>query len=354
LSRSLSRLARLLPRGRTVRLGPLSIARHADGLLLAPAQTRAAYGESYVEEKLPAGLTPEELRQYVGRMGWYHEIDLGNGVLTRGMKSRHDIRREWELAALGDLTGKSLLDIGGVDGAYAFLAERAGASPVAVLDHYVWAADSDHYGRIYQEHVAAGTIPPAPHESEAWHPDSLPSRWRIDTARQALHSRVEPIALDFAECELAALGQWDIVLYLGVLYHMRDPLRALRRLAAVTREQAIIETEAMFIRNHPDALWRFFPAGELNHDRSSWWTPNINALMGIIGAAGLQRCGDSRRGAHRRSAPGRRSAPLSCHRPGDQVGVDLRDWGGADRYAPPSTVASAAMRLRAKRYRGHA
>jgi tRNA (mo5U34)-methyltransferase len=234
------------------------------------------------------GLTPEQLRQYVGRMGWYHQIDLGNGVITPGMKSREDIRREWELAALGDLAGKSALDIGGIDGAYAFLAEQAGASPVAVLDHYLWAADANQYARIYHEHVAAGTIPPAPHESDAWHPESLPSRWRIDTARQALHSRVETIALDFTECDLAAIGQWDIVLYLGVLYHMPDPFRVLRRLAAVTREQAIIETEAMFIRSHPEALWRFFAHGELNHDRSNWWTPNLNALMGMIGAAGFK------------------------------------------------------------------
>ncbi|HTZ64731.1 MAG TPA: DUF1698 domain-containing protein [Solirubrobacteraceae bacterium] len=282
-----ARLARLLPRGRIIRLGPLTLTRHADGLLLAPSRTRAVYGEAYVEEKLPAGLTPEQLREYVGRMGWYHEIDLGDGVITPGMKSRRDIRREWELAALGDLTGKSVLDIGGVDGAYAFLAEQAGASRVAVLDHYVWAADSDRYGRIYQEHVAAGKTPPAPHESDAWHPDSLPSRWRFDAARQALHSRAKAMALDFEKCDLAAVGQWDIVLYFGVLYHMRDPFRALRRLATVTREQAIIETEAMFIRSHPEALWRFFPRGELNHDRSNWWAPNLNALMGLIGAAGF-------------------------------------------------------------------
>jgi hypothetical protein len=42
----------------------------------------------------------------------------------------------------------------------------------------------------------------------------------------------------------------------------------LGRMSAVTRQQAIIETEAVVIAGHPEPLWRFFPHGELNHDRT--------------------------------------------------------------------------------------
>ena len=262
--------------------------RRSDGLLIGSAAAHPVYGSSYTPQPLPAGLAPEQLREYVGRTGWYHQIDLGDGVLTPGMKSRADITREWELFGLGDLHGRSVLDIGGIDGAYAFLAERDGAEPVAVLDHYLWATDADHYSRIYHEGIDAGKTPPAPHESEAWHPDTTPTRWRFDTARQALNSRVRAMPLDFATCPAEAVGTWDVVLYLGVLYHMPDPVEALRRVAAVTRQQAIIETEAMYIRGHPEALWRFFPAGELNNDRTNWWVPNIHALMGLVGAAGFK------------------------------------------------------------------
>jgi tRNA (mo5U34)-methyltransferase len=282
-----ARLAPLLARGHTVRVGPLSIRRQQDGLLIGPRAAHRVYGSSYRTEPLPTGLTPEALREYVGRMGWYHQIDLGGGVLTPAMKSEADITREWDLFKLGDLAGRSLLDIGGIDGAYAFRAEQAGASRVAVLDHYLWATDADRYADIYREHIDKGNTPPAPHESEAWHPDTMPSRWRFDTARQALGSHVEAIPADFMVCDLAEIGVWDVVLYLGVLYHMPDPVRALRRVAAVTRQQAIIETEAMFLRGHPEALWRFFPAGELNNDRSNWWVPNLAALLGLAGAAGF-------------------------------------------------------------------
>jgi tRNA (mo5U34)-methyltransferase len=200
------------------------------------------------------------------------------------------IEREWRMFGLEDLRGLSVLDIGGADGAYAFLAERAGAASAAVLDHYIWSVNPDAYTRLYHEHVSAGKTPPAPHESELWDPERLPGRWRFDTARQLLRSGVRGITADFATCDLAELGSWDVVLYLGVLYHMEDPVRAMRRLAAVTRRQAIIETEAFVAPGHPEPLWRFFPHGELNHDRTNWWVPNLAALLGVLGAAGFAGC----------------------------------------------------------------
>ena len=246
-----------------------------------------SYGSRYEIETVPAGLSGEELRRYLARRPWYHAIDFGDGVVSAGAKPAEVIDREWRLFGLGDLRGRSVLDIGGADGAYAFRAMRAGASPVAVLDHYVWSVDSEAYGRLYLEHVNAGTTPPAPHESDLWDPAGLPGRWPFDTARQLLGSDVRAIPADFMELDLAELGSWDVVLYLGVLYHMEDPVGAMRRVAAVTRRQAIIETEAVVIPGQPESLWRFFPHGELNHDRTNWWVPNLAALLGLLGAAGF-------------------------------------------------------------------
>lgn len=251
------------------------------------SRARPQYGRRYRVEPLPSFGSGEELREYADRMSWYHCIELAEGVVTRGIKPVEAIEREWQLFELGDLAGQSVLDIGGADGAYAFRAEAAGAARTAVLDHYVWCAHPDEYGRIYLEHVEAGRTPPPPHETVAWHPDTLPTRWRFDTARQALRSAVEAMPLDFMDCDLDALGVWDVVLYLGVLYHMEDPMRALRRLAAVTGRQAIVETSALLLPGHPEPLWSFFPFGELNHDHTNWWAPNLGALLGALGAAGF-------------------------------------------------------------------
>jgi tRNA (mo5U34)-methyltransferase len=133
-----------------------------------------------------------------------------------------------------------------------------------------------------------GIAPQQYHETEFWHPDTMPGRRGFDVAREALGSKVEAIEVDFMTADLAALGTWDLVLYLGVLYHMEDPLAALKRVGAVTRQRAIIETEAAVIPGYEhQALWRFFPGAELNGDVSNWWAPNMSALVGALTPAGF-------------------------------------------------------------------
>lgn len=73
----------------------------------------------------------------------------------------------------------------------------------------------------------------------------MPGRRGFDLARRILNRRVEPLVADFVETDLDALGKFDVVFFLGVLYHLRHPLVALERLAKLTREVAVIETEAV-------------------------------------------------------------------------------------------------------------
>ena len=90
------------------------------------------------------------------------------------------------------------------------------------------------------------------------------------------------------ETDLDDLGAFDVVFYLGVLYHMQDPFLALRRLREVTRELAVIETASLIVPGFEDyALCEFYPTHELNFDPSNWWTPNPAALIGMCRAAGF-------------------------------------------------------------------
>ncbi|MGI9100111.1 MAG: methyltransferase domain-containing protein [Solirubrobacteraceae bacterium] len=220
---------------------------------------------------------------------WFHSIDLGGGVVTPGHKSPDELARELDALALPDLRGKSVLDIGGWDGFFAFEAERRGAARVGVVDHYMWAMDAPGQQAYWRRCMDEGVAPRPYHETEFWHPDTLPGKRGFDLAREVLGSAVEAFAVDFMDCDLGALlGRWDVVLYLGVLYHMEDPLRALRRVAAVTRELAVVETEAVVIPGFEhEAIWRFFPGAELNGDVSNWWAPNLAALGGALTAAGF-------------------------------------------------------------------
>jgi tRNA (mo5U34)-methyltransferase len=227
-------------------------------------------------------------RRAAGRVGfWWHSIDLGDGVVTPGYKSPEALAAEWETAGLGDLTSRTVLDIGGWDGYFSFAAERAGAERVALLDHYVWSLDLAGWEKHQGERAAKGLPPQPAHEVPGlWRPDELPGKRGFDVAHDALGSEVEAVVGDFMEMDLTELGEFDFVLYLGVLYHMENPLEALRRVRSVTRELAVIESEAMSLEGEGNrALAEFFPGTELAGDPSNWWSPNREALTGLCRAA---------------------------------------------------------------------
>jgi tRNA (mo5U34)-methyltransferase len=229
----------------------------------------------------------EELRARADALDpWFHSIELGHGVVTNG-KPVEAQEEHWKLMDLGSLKGRTFIDIGGIDGWYALQAEAAGADRAAVLDHYLWYVDRVNCHRWLTAQRGDGTIPVALHESPWWDPKGKPGKRNIDFALDVLGSGVETIEADFASCDLAKIGAWDVVSCLGVLYHIEEPLTYLRRLRRITRHQLIIETEAFVAPEYPEPMWRFFPFGELNQDVTNWWAPNIGALLGALGAAGF-------------------------------------------------------------------
>jgi tRNA (mo5U34)-methyltransferase len=89
--------------------------------------------------------------------------------------------------------------------------------------------------------------------------------------------------------DVNALGSFDVVLYLGVLYHMQEPFEALKRVARVTRELAVIETEAIHLEGYEEkALFEFYGSNELNGDVSNWWAPTEQGLRSMCLAAGFR------------------------------------------------------------------
>lgn len=118
----------------------------------------------------------------------------------------------------------------------------------------------------------------------------MPGKRGFDAAREALGSRVEALVGDFMAIGLDELGQYDVVLYLGVLCHMKNPLTALERLANVTRELAVIETTGVAVPGFEElSLSEIYESDELNHDATNWWSLNLGALHGMCRAAGFRK-----------------------------------------------------------------
>lgn len=238
-----------------------------------------------------AAPTRESLQASADSVGfWWHSIDLGQGVVTPGAKTPAMIGRELAALRLPSLSGKTVLDIGAYDGYYSFAAERLGAARVVALDHFVWAMDLPRAIAYWRECKQRNVTPVPVEQSEFWQPDRLPGKQGFDTAHRALRSKVEVEIDDFMTMDLGRMGAFDITLFMGVLYHMKDPLGSLTRLASVTREMAVIETHAIALPGYEHLeLSEFYSSSQLNGDSTNWWGPNLRALVGMCRAAGFSR-----------------------------------------------------------------
>ncbi len=221
---------------------------------------------------------------------WWHSIAVAPGIVTPGRRSPEDLAAAWDSFDLPALSGKSVLDIGAWDGYFSFAAEAAGAARVTALDHYVWSMNLPAQQAYWQRCREAGQ-PPRPYHliPGHWQPGSLPGKRGFDTAHRLRGSAVEQVVGDFMTVDPVALGSHDITLFLGVLYHVEDPFTALKRLALLTRELAVIETAGTRIAGAETAgLWEFYEAAELGDDVGNWFAPNAMGLVKACRAAGFR------------------------------------------------------------------
>ncbi len=222
---------------------------------------------------------------------WFHSIDCGEGIVTNGRKDLILLQNELRQMSLPDLHGKSVLDIGAWDGFFSFAAEELGADRVLALDHYVWSMDLSEQQKYWSECKKKNIIPKPYHVIPGhWNPVTLPGKKGFDTAHRIKNSSVEQVVGDFMTIDPLEIGQFDIVFFLGVLYHLEEPLRGLKRLSMFARELAVIETAAVYMKGYEDnSLLEFYETNELGGDIGNWFAPNLAGLKKLCGAAGFKR-----------------------------------------------------------------
>lgn len=196
------------------------------------------------------------LHEQVNGLIWFHSIDLGDGIISPGVKSLDVLTAEANVYFPFPLAGKTVLDIGCWDGANSFAAARRGAARVLATDHHVWA-------------------------------NGIGKRQAFDIARQCVAPSVEVLDADLADLTPERVGRFDVVLFTGVLYHLRNPLIGLEHAARLTTGELIVET-------HLDALdysrpaMVFYPGAELNGDASNWWGPNVACVQAMLRDVGFK------------------------------------------------------------------
>jgi tRNA (mo5U34)-methyltransferase len=204
---------------------------------------------------MTAPVTPVPLAEEVARIKWFHSMDLGRGLVTNGVIDVAAALRQYQLPA--DLAAKTFLDIGAWDGAFSFEAERRGAQRVLATDGFIW-------------------------KGMGWG-----SKQGFETARRALQSKVEDLTIDVYDISPEKIGKWDVVLFAGVLYHLKNPLLALERVASVTSDLLVLETAIDFRFCRRSAI-AFYPHSELNSDPTNWCAPNLHALKAMLQSCGFR------------------------------------------------------------------
>ncbi len=197
-----------------------------------------------------------ELRSAVAELPWHHSIDFGDSILSPGKIKLEVLRAQAEIYFKDGLAGKSFLDIGCWDGFNSIEAKRCGASRVLATDHF------------------------------AWSPDCWGNRRSFELARAHLAPDIEVMDIDLSDLSLAAVGTFDVVLFAGVFYHLRNPLLALERLAPLATETFIIETHLDAVDYEAPAMV-FYPGRELNDDPTNWWGPNARCVLAMLRDVGF-------------------------------------------------------------------
>lgn len=194
-----------------------------------------------------------QLQAQVDAISWYHTMDLGHGVQTKGL---YDPGQRLERYNLPALTGKSVLDVGAWDGFWSFEAERRGASRVLATDSFSWTGQN-------------------------WG-----SKAGFELARRALGSSVDDQTIDVLDLSPETVGQFDVVLFLGILYHMRHPQLAIDRVASVCRNTLVLEThvDLLLLRRPAMALYRW---DELSGDITNFVGPNPAGVKTMLHRAGF-------------------------------------------------------------------
>ncbi len=212
------------------------------------------------------------MRQRIEELGpWFHNLSL-EGIETAPQHFLGDYPRikfqHFRDAIPADLTGKSVLDIGCNAGFYSFEMKRRGACRVLGID------TDEHYLKQ--------------------------ARFAAEVTGADVEFRRMPV------WDVGALGErFDVVIFMGVLYHLRHPLLALdlihehvakdmllfQSMQRGSREIVELEEDYDFNADcpfdHPGYPKMHFIERRYSHDETNWWVPNRACVEAMLRSSGF-------------------------------------------------------------------
>lgn len=210
----------------------------------------------------------DAVRRRVEAVSWYHEFDFGDGLVT---KSIAPFKELWTMTERFldkvDFRGKRVLDIGCWDGYWSFYAERRGAAEVLATD-----MNSQRW---------ADWSPTAVRRADV----SDNEGFRI--AHEIYHSKVQYRG-DVSVYDIGALGRrFDIILFLGVYYHLTHPMYAITQVRHCLAPSGEMIIEGGAIDDTVNSYMEFYYGGQGPEpyrvmDASNWSMPTRRCLRDMV------------------------------------------------------------------------
>lgn len=219
------------------------------------------------------GFTLEQIQENIKKLGkWFHNIDL-HGVKTAPDHFLGDYPnvkfQSFSKAIPQDLTGKTVLDIGCNAGFYSIEMKRRGADRVVGID------SDERY--LAQARYASGVLGE-----------------EIEFRNMSVY-------------DVGSLGEkFDVVIFMGVLYHLRHPLLALDLLFEYVVKDLLVfqsmqrgsdkvepvktdydfwQTDIFENQNFPKM---YFIEHRYSNDPTNWWIPNRACMEAMLRSAGFE------------------------------------------------------------------
>jgi tRNA (mo5U34)-methyltransferase len=200
-------------------------------------------------------MTPEDEHQ-LHSLKWYHRIELENGIITPGLPWERLWRTVEEAIRGLDLRGKRVLDVGCWDGKWTFLAESLGATVTAT--------------------------------------DWVSQRWGGRDTFLFASKILGCKATYMPQCDVCKLsdsfntGSFDVVLFMGVLYHIRYPMLALSQIRRVLSPHGLLVLETHAVKDERTSAIYFNYCEPTMEDKSNWFFPTTLALRKMIESSYFQ------------------------------------------------------------------
>jgi len=201
------------------------------------------------------------MKEQIEKLSWWHVIEFPDGTVTPGRCDYREKVHNERFQLPEDMNGLAVLDLGTFDGYWSIESKRRGAEVTA---------------------------------ADRWSP-------MLETAALALGAYEIPYCwlgdLDNPDKATWMHGKYDVVLFYGILYHLKNPYEGLANAAAFLKpggrlflESAVNQGKMQGIKTDIPLLWVI---DEVHHgDPTNYHMPNEAAIIQLAKMAGLERYGE--------------------------------------------------------------